>query len=202
MSDFSFPISGCTQCLCNWDMLQCLIQLPLPQSLHCSDWLQFSPLGNAGVFSLHLPSWWQYISLWDAGCSGILCHTRGSIVYNIIDHSIITVVTSLQQIRYLRQREDSQQHAYLWKCCLLPKYHVSMSRKAAVAVEDSRSCQFPSVPQEGNVALCKAGQPRDGFPGLSSRLSHHGKKWEESSPMCRNTGEPLMFKNIKMHPLL
>lgn len=57
-------------------------------------------------------------------------------------------------------------HSYLWKCYLLPKYHVSVSRKAAGAVEDSRCCQFPSVPQEGNVALCKAGAA---FPGLSRR---------------------------------
>lgn len=155
MSDFSFCISGCTQCVCNRDVLDSASSAPEP-ALLC---LQFSPLGNAGI--LQIPSWWQYIPLWDAGCTGILCHT---IVYNIIKHSIITVVTSLQQVHYLSQRKDSQQHAYLWKCYLLPKYHVSMSRKAAVAVEDSRSCQFPSVPEEGNVAVCKAGQPRDGFP--------------------------------------
>lgn len=127
------------------------------------------------VFSLHVPTWWQCISLWDAGCGGILCHSRGSIVYSIIRHSIMRVVTSLQQINYLSQKKDSQQHAYLWKCYLLPKYHVSMSRRAAVAAKVSHSCQFPSVPQEGNVALCKAGQPRAAFPSSLAILWEMGR---------------------------
>lgn len=150
------------------------------------------------VFSLYVPSWWQYTSLGDAGCSGIFCLIRGSVVYKIIRHSIITVVTSLQQVRYLTQRKDSQRRAYLWKCYLLPKCHVSMSRKAAGAAEDSCSCQFPSVPQEGNVALCKAGS-QGWLPRALQPPSHPGR-WK-SFPRCAETLESSLCSKIQKYTL-
>lgn len=169
-----------------------------PQSLDCSNLLWFSPLSNVGIQSVPISSWWQYISLWDAGCRGILWHTRGSIVYK--RHSIITAVTSVQQEHYLSQRKDSQQHAYLWRCYLLPKYHIAMSRKAAVAVEASRSASSPVSHGKAMWHCARQASPglaSQGSPASWAILVRNGK----SLPWCAETPESSLCSKTQKYIL-